>query len=197
MRKLITVLLAVVLMASPCFAQLKPVNFYVGSGKGVLSEGLNVNFEASDAYKNGEHKLNAFLDNAQVYGLYQFDQVGPLDLIVSGGYFKNTPWVGPMVDVNITSWLYTSHWVGWSAGPISKPEWQSDFFFGYNSIGADLSAHTSVYYALLHYQWCEPQHIVGTCHKLQLNQKLQAVVGCDYNTYGGDTLFNAGFKLLL
>lgn len=196
MKRLI-IALAIMLMATPCFAQLKPVNFFVGSGKGVLSAGLNASFEASDAYKGGEHKLNAAMDMSQIYALYQFDQVGPLDLIVSGGFFDNTPWCGPMLDVNITSWLYTSHWVGWSAGLIGEPEWQSDFFFGYNSIGADLSSHTSVYYALLHYQWSEPQHIVGASHKLQLNQKLQAVVGCDYNSYNGTTLFNAGFKLLL
>lgn len=193
MKKTIYILLATLaclLFAFPALSQtygLDHVKVY--SGKGPLNSGLGLTVDLV----RGEQELCLNFDKDQGYGNWRFDKVGKLELLLTGGIFMQTPWIGPMLKINYNSHLSTTHWVGWTAGEVENPTWTTDFMFSWQEIGYDTNSFY-LYYAGLNFQQNKWQDLAGVTYKLGLSPNWQLRLGYDRDFNIGQDMFTWGIK---
>ena len=161
----------------------------ITSGQGPLSSGLGLTVDLV----RGEQELALNFYNDHGYGLWRFDKIGKLELLATGGIFMQTPWVGPMIKVNYTSWLSTTHWVGWTAGEVENPSWDADFNFSWQEVSID-TRRLYVYYAALNYQRKPHQDLAGVTYKIILSPNWQLRLGWDRDFNIGDDMFKWGVR---
>jgi hypothetical protein len=109
-----------------------------------------------------------------LYSVTKWFSVGP-----SIGFFKNTPWVGPVAEIKLfNSHFKTLNWFGWSFG---NPEEETTklkpkSLFSYHQFSLVYN-WVEGYYILQHYQENLPEHIVGT--------KVTFPIGENFSIFGG------------
>lgn len=106
----------------------------------------------------------------------------------SGGYFNNTPWIGPMVIYSPTSWLSITTWEGVCGGVDTKPSAKEvNFYFAYNNAKVSYWI-LFIQYSIIHFQKDIPNNLPGIGIKIPLDvYKLS--FGCDYSIRDKKPLF--------
>lgn len=168
-------------------------SLYVGSGKGVLSSGLGGTLELS----SGEQTAFISADDSQIYCNYLFNKAGIIEEYITGGFFNNTPWIGPMLCAEPQSPLSYCFWIGWSLGDmVNKTDIANgQQFFIWNQLTLDLSEHITVGSAMLHYQRQAPKHVPGILVKMPIGHGARIQCAMDYDTREKELLCTAGVKI--
>lgn len=172
------------------FAQAPPQDDYrlsditVSSGKGALSSGVF----ASATVMNTSWRLIFQVNNDFVQAMYGTNE-GSLFLAGSGGFFMNTPWVGPYIEVQPWDFLFAVSWIGVSAGKGGEPSTDPQLFFLFHSVrvtmGPFYASHT-----LIHYQKDVPNHLPGIGWNFTLGTKVTCSIGAEYTLRDKEPLFS-------
>lgn len=180
MKKLticVSVIMIMVLAASLSYGQ----NYHfskisAGQGKGFITSGFNV----TAVLKNDGGKTLAFVaNNDRIYLNYQAANI----LYLSGGFFLNAPWIGPMISYNIGP-LSLVHWLGWGGGDYDKPQFVPFFFFADN--WATLTVwRFELLYMLQHVKKDIPQHVIGLTYSQPLNEKISCETSIQHDVAHG------------
>lgn len=91
-------------------------------------------------------------------------------------------WSGPIASLNLfNGHLTTLHWAGWSLGDpeMEKTTSEIKFCFSYQQVSLNWK-FAEVYYALLHYQKCKPEHIFGIKGTFKLYDNFSLTGGLGY-----------------
>ena len=143
MNKLFTVItLAMALMVISGTAEAQLGDYHLNkvtftSGPGPLSSGLDMSVKLIDKSRT----LQVVANDNRITLIHQWD-LGLPSVALTGGFFQNTPWIGPRVVLDWTPTISTMHWLGYlSSNPsLPKTEWQPEYMFGWNSITVSIGS---------------------------------------------------------
>jgi hypothetical protein len=158
-------------------------------GKGSVSSGYDICLN----FQNDEQEIFSVVGNHTRVTLAYTWPVSPFNLAASGGFFKNTPWLGPKVTFNPCSFITTMHWLAVSAGKPEKPEFKARLLFGFNAIYVKVGKF-QLTYSLLNWLVEEPQHIPGIFFGNPIGDNWSYSVGVEYNLRDSEPLFQFAFK---
>ena len=162
----------------------------IGSGESSLSTGIfgSMGIETGNNYK-------LIFEVNQSYMQFMYGKtVGDLYIAGSGGYFSNTPWVGPYITYSPTDWISFLTWEGWCAGTDSHPSAKEiNFYFAFNSVKVS-SGIFYMQYALLHFQKDTPNNLPGIGVAIPIG-KYTFSIGGDYSLRDKKPLFSGAFTL--
>jgi hypothetical protein len=162
----------------------------LSSGETPLSSGLAI----STVVSKGKSTFMCDYNSALGEILYFYSPVKQFSIGYSGGVFKNTFWSGPIASLSLFKEHFTTlNWVGWSLGDPEKSKTASElkFHFSYNQFNLNIKPF-QVYYILLHYQKCFPEHIFGIKGTFKLYEKVSLSGGLGYMLKADKFLWSTG-----
>ena len=167
------------------------------SGESPLSSGMAGSINLSRANQSLSCDFNSTLGEALHF--YSPDSVKWMSFGYSAGVFKSqiwVPWAGPIVSFNFfKGHLTTLNWAGWSLGNPEDEifEFSTLFCFSYQQVSLNWK-FAEVYYALMHYQKCKPEHIFGTKLTKNICDKVSVFGGVGYMTTAEKYLWSMGIN---
>ncbi|MFH0873986.1 MAG: hypothetical protein V1846_04100 [Candidatus Komeilibacteria bacterium] len=168
--------------------QLSKINFT--SGPGPLSSGLDLTVKLSDGNKTIQFTAN----DSRITLAHQWD-LGLPSVAITGGFFHNTPWIGPRVVLDWSSHVSTMHWIGWSASNPNDPvtKWQPDYIFGWNSVTITVGKLDITYGAssYLKDQLCT---FPGLGYTLQLGSNVTAYPSVNWDVRNDNLMYQVGLS---
>ena len=196
MKKITLVLMVALFLSGAISAQTKDngevkiTDLTISSGKSSLSTGIcgSIGIETGDEYK-------LIFEVNQSYMQFMYGKViGDFYIAGSGGYFNNTPWIGPYVTYSPTNWLSFLTWEGWEAGTDGKPSTKEvNMYFAYNSVKVSIGIFYAQY-ALLHFEKCIPDNLPGVGIAIPVG-KYTFSIGADYSLRDEKPLFSGALTL--
>ncbi|RJQ29626.1 hypothetical protein C4565_01875 [Candidatus Parcubacteria bacterium] len=158
----------------------------ISSGRGALSSGLYIgtNVDFGDS-KNLTLEATADYVQAMYTKTFGIFSIGP-----SAGFFQNTPWVGPYIKVQPTSFITLVSWTGVSAGKADNPQFEVEYSFAYHLVRID-AGPINVSLTTLSFQDEKLNCLVGSGITIPLSEKIKTSITCDYSLRDSDPLFGA------
>ena len=137
---ILTLAMALMVITVPSQAQLGDYHFNkvtFTSGPGPLSSGLDMSVKLVDSTKT----LQVVANDSRITLVHQWD-LGMPSVAITGGFFQNTPWIGPRLVLDWTPTISTMHWLGYlSSDPsLPKSKLQPEYMFGWNSITVSIGS---------------------------------------------------------
>lgn len=189
MKRIIILIIALFLSLTASAQGFKLNAVSANLGKGSVSSGYDIVLK----FKNEAGESFSVIGNhTRMYVAYDWP-VGCLDLIASGGFNKNTPWIGPKLLVNAGGFLSTMHWLGISAGKPENPEFKARVMVGFNAVYLKVW-NFRFSYSLLNWLDETPQHIPGLFYENKIGEGWEYSVGSEYNLREKEPLFQFGLK---
>ncbi|MCA9487730.1 MAG: hypothetical protein KC516_02095 [Nanoarchaeota archaeon] len=114
----------------------------------------------------------------------------------SGGFYKNSPWVGPIWSFNLfDGHLTTLNWFGWSFGNPEEGTTKENpkFLFSYHQANIIFNPF-EVYYVFQHYQELPVEHITGMKFNFNPNKKIVLSGGLGYMFHAEKPLWSMGMS---
>lgn len=186
--KAILLFAVMALAANMAFAQTSDSDYRLSSvtlssGESALSNGIGGSVTVTNATET------LYFQVAANYVQFMYGRnYGCAYVAGSGGFFDNTPWIGPYVVVQPLKYLTFTTWEGVSAGAGGDPSWKGRFFFAYNNATIDLGP-AYVAYTVLHYQRDVVNNLPGAGLNVPLGKRFRGVIGCDYSLRDHKPLF--------
>ncbi|MFH0817394.1 MAG: hypothetical protein V1909_02050 [Candidatus Micrarchaeota archaeon] len=156
--------------------ELSSVN--AGSGKGSLTSG----FDVTALFKNSRNVLEVTGNSDRVYIQHFWGISGGVSAAASGGFFKNTPWLGCQLLFMPDSAIKIMEWSGFSYGVAGTNEWKPQWFFHTISASAQLNENFAACFTAIKFQGCDWDLMPGAAFTLPLKDKFSLSVGVDYST---------------
>ncbi len=157
----------------------------LSSGRSALSDGIG----GSLTVTNNTETLYFQVAANYVQAMYGTDY-GCCFVSASGGFYDNTPWLGPYVFIQPLKYVTFTTWWGVFAGTGGHPGWRPNFSFAYNSLSLNIGP-AYIAYTVLHYQKDVPNNLPGFGFKLNFGTKISSVIGCDYSLRDKGPLFSS------
>lgn len=177
------------ILAYAQFGDLRISKVRVSSGRGALTSGLDIFVSFS-----GEGRELGITGNAErVYAVYGWDILPALTISASGGFFKNTPWLGPQLKFKVGDHLSLLHWSGISTGEPEHPAPEVNFFFTFTGSYLSWSDFTASFASqkLMDNEWW---YLPGFAYNPPIGDRAHGIVGVDYNTVTEEVYFRLGVK---
>lgn len=182
----------VIMFLSVCsiFAQFELKSVAASIGKGALSSGYDINL----GFSNGTNNLNIVGNHQRVYGTFSIPTGASwLSASVSGGFFKNCPWVGPMIVVKPLSFVSTVHWYGVSAGHPDQPSFDANLLIIYNAVVLRVGSFSATY-AVCKFDNGHADQLPELRYDGDLNPSWNYSLSVGYTVDGSQPLFVFGLK---
>ena len=162
----------------------------ISTGKSATSSGYDINI----GFSNGTNDFNVIGNHQRVYGTFSIPVGIPwLAVSASGGFYKNCPWIGPLVVFKPTTFLSTTHWYGLSAGHPDVPALEVNALIKFNSMTLTLG-NLSASCAILTFDCAETDYIPGLKYTGAINGSWMFFLSTDYSTKNKEPLFMFGLK---
>ena len=138
--------------------------------------------------------FNAEIGEIMVF--YSPTKKGWISFGPSAGFYKNSPWIGPILSLNLFKGHFkTLNWVGWSFGDPEKSTTEKDpaFLFSYQQFSV-CGWNAEIYYVLQHYQYLIPEHIFGAKYNFNCFKHISISPGLGYMLHTEKFLWSLGFS---
>jgi len=160
-------------------------------GKGAFISG----FDISTKFRNQNigSELNITGNHQRIYFILGKDYMN-FHFGISGGFFKNMPFIGPYIMFYPTSFLTFQHWSSWSAGIPDHPEFDLNDFYSSNSVFINIKYLTLSFVTM---EFLDEWIILpGLRLNFQLNKKYTVSTGVEYKTQvkKNEPLFSMGIS---
>lgn len=192
MKKLTLLFILMIALTAISFTQeeYKISDVTVSSGRGALSSGI---FGSINVIGNNNRLIfEVEKDFAQaMYG----KQMGDFFVAGSGGFFQNTPWVGPYIVFSKSVFTLVS-WNGIAAGQANDPQLKLKFIFAFHSIRVDIKPFY-LNYAVISFQQDRVNNLPGAGIVIPVGDKVTCSVGGDYTLRDKKPLFGASLNYKL
>jgi|GEM_PF-5622661 len=149
-----------------------------GSGKGSLTSG----FDVTAIFKNSRNVLEVTGNSDRVYIQHFWGILDGVSAAASGGFFKNTPWLGCQLLFMPDSGIKIMEWSGFSSGIAGTNEWRPQWFFHTISASAQLNENVTVCYTAIKFQGYDWDLMPGAAFTLPLKDNFSLSAGVDYST---------------
>ncbi len=162
----------------------------ISSGESSLSKGIcgSVTVQTSEDWR-----LIFEVNQSYMQFMYGKD-ISWLYVAGSGGYFNNTPWIGPYLVATPTDWLTFTSWEGVEMGTDGKPNAKElNFYFAFNSAKISIS-YFYVQYAILHFEMQNPDNLPGGGISIPIG-KYTFSIGADYSIKSQKPLFAGSLSM--
>lgn len=162
----------------------------ISSGRGALSSGIfgSVNIVSEN------RRLIFEVEKDFVEAMYGSQQ-GDFFLAGSGGFFQNTPWVGPYI-IFKKGILTAVSWNGIAAGQANNPEWKLKFLFAFHSVRLDLSPFY-IAWTRISFQKDAVNDLPGAGIGFKFGNQISCSVGGEYTLRDKKPLFGASLNYAL
>ncbi len=187
---LLSILMVTLTVISSAQEEYKISDITVSSGRGALSSGI---FASINVIGN-DNRLIFEVEKDFVEAMYG-KTIGDFFLAGSGGFFQNTPWVGPYVVFNKGIFSFTS-WYGMGAGQANNPEWKTKFLFAFNSARLNLSPFY-VAWTRISFQKDMVNDLPAAGVSFQFGNQISCSVGGEYTLRDKKPLFGASLNYKL
>lgn len=190
MKKVIFLLFVITLSAS---AQMEVSSTSAFIGKSAVSNGYDIVVGFYD--KQGDNHLVITGNHQRVFGTYSWNIPSiRTTALITGGFFKNTPWLGPQLVIQPTDFLTLVSWYGIAAGVPEKPQWDIEWMVRYNSLSIHLPLNITVSTAFLKFVYDDTDILPGISIKNDLNHSWEYKVGVDYSMNNKEPMFVFGLS---
>jgi hypothetical protein len=132
MKSFIILILSVIFISLSISAQDFKLNSAGASlGKGSVSSGYDIVLTFKDSIS--QQTFSVIGNHTRMYVAYCLPG-STVNLLASGGFNQNAPWIGPKVTVKVCNFVSTMHWLAIAAGEPGKPAWKAKLLFGFNAV---------------------------------------------------------------
>lgn len=160
-------------------------------GKGSLTSGYDISLLFSDE----SSVLQITGNHTRAYGVYSEDH-GFIKPAISGGFFKNCPWIGPRVVLSPVSGVSFMFWYAVSAGLPDHPDTRLNALIRYNGIFVDIWKCT-LSGAMNKFANDKVNYYPGIAFSDKLNSSWQYKIAVDYDINNKEPLFQFGLSHLI
>jgi hypothetical protein len=189
-RQILLVLsLVIANIALPEEVKLKKIKLFFGNSAIDAGPQLGLHFDT------GEKRELGFIGSPTMfYANHGWKVNKKLTLSLTGGFYENTPWAGPLVTVFPIKKLTIMYWPGWSAGRAGKPEFKVYTFYHFLGTYFDVTKNISVGYSMLKFQTDRVRHMPEIFYKHPLGSKFKWAAGVAYDSLVNKPYFNAAIS---
>jgi len=190
MKTIINYLIALISLTSLALAQdfeLKSIN--TSLGKSSLSSGYDITLIFSD----NDNTLQITGNHQRCYAAYSWS-LPYLTVSASGGFYKNSPWLGPKIIFQPSKYFSIMSWYALNGGEPDKPDWKINSMFRYNAISLYPGYGITLGFAICGFMFDKTNYYPGASYKFSINSKWNMSVAIDYDYNGKEPLFQLGTK---
>ncbi len=166
--------------------QMKLDNISTAVGKSATSSGYDITV----LFSNANQHFSVTGNSQRVYAVYSWD-LPKLNMGASGGFYQNTPWLGPIVTYSPTNYLSFVYWGAVSGGLPNKPDWKARSIFQWVSADVKIGS-VDACYGLLKFLDGKLDNLPGIRYTGNVNSDWSFRVGMDYDVNAEQPLFQLG-----
>ena len=193
MRNLFFLFVALFFITLGLFAQEKNDDMTLsGISANIGQSSTTSGYDITINFKNSKKSFSVIGNHQRVYLVFGKDyEFGSLSL--TGGFFKNCPWVGPRVSLNPFPWLSATAWYATAVGVPEKPQWELHQMLIYHSVSVKVwklsfSFATNKFFA------DKTNLLPSIAYRDKINKDWSFVVSADYDTNNKKPLFLFGMN---
>ena len=162
-------------------------------GKSAVSNGYDIAVGFYD--EEGDNHLTITGNHQRVFGTYSWNIPSiRTKSLITGGFFKNVPWIGPQLVLSPTNFITIVGWCGIAAGVPEKPSWDVKWLLRFSSISIHLPLNITASTALLKFVEQKMDVIPGISVRGDLNHSWNYKIGVDYSMNNKEPMFVFGLS---
>lgn len=159
-------------------------------GKGAFTSGFDITLR----FKTQRRFLEITGNHERGYMAHLWKLPLSVKAGISGGVFKNMPWLGPYVIFEPTKFLSLLYWRGWRAGEPDNPGTEIRDFFDSKGI---FLMWKGIKLSYVHVTFLdEKSHLPGVSYTTPINKVFKCFVGIDYKSSEETLLYRIGVSYL-
>jgi hypothetical protein len=152
-------------------------NLTISLGQGAFTGGL----DGTIRWKSSTKTFFITGNHEREYGVFLWKFPLNFQAGISGGAYKNMPWIGPYILFSPVKPLSFLYWKGWKAGEIGKPGTDIGHFFESMGVFLNLGYGLSLSYVKLTF-FDTVMYLPGASFSTSINDQFKVFLGVDHKS---------------